>query len=195
MSNAEPTVPYGYCHCGCGELAPIATATDRKNGRVEGEPCRYLRGHNGRMPMPVPSPRECACGCGLQTPIAKRSNAEKSHVRGLRVPFCRGHRRGFQIADTYVVNEATGCWEWMAGRTNNGYGKIKRHGQTLLAHRVSYEEAFGPVPEGLELDHLCINRPCVNPAHLEAVTHAENMRRRQWIPSLGVFPAPRKVPT
>jgi hypothetical protein len=71
------------------------------------------------------------------------------------------------------------CWEWTAAKTN-GYGVIQagppRRGN-LLAHRVSYELCIGPIPEGLTIDHLCRNKGCVNPKHLEPVTMAENLRR------------------
>ena len=66
-----------------------------------------------------------------------------------------------------------GCWVWMAGIRPDGYGRWKGR----LAHVVSYERHKGPVPQGLELDHLCRVRCCVNPDHLEAVTHSENIRR------------------
>jgi hypothetical protein len=58
-----------------------------------------------------------------------------------------------------------------------GYGRVKAGGKNLLAHRVVYEALVGPVPDGLELDHLCAVRNCVNPGHLEPVTRAENNRR------------------
>lgn len=66
---------------------------------------------------------------------------------------------------------------WVGARSKCGYGQIGIDGRTHVAHKITYEMAFGPVPDGLELDHLCRVRACVRPDHLEAVTHAENCRR------------------
>jgi HNH endonuclease len=59
----------------------------------------------------------------------------------------------------------------------NGYGMITVGGVRWAAHRYSYTQLVGPIPEGLDLDHLCRNRPCCNPAHLEPVTRSENLKR------------------
>lgn len=69
------------------------------------------------------------------------------------------------------------CWIWTGAKSNAGYGTVRIDYQQMPAHRAAYELLVGPVPDGLELDHLCVNPPCVNPAHLDPVTHAENMRR------------------
>jgi hypothetical protein len=69
------------------------------------------------------------------------------------------------------------CWEWRGWRDRHGYGRIDVKRVSRLAHRIAYEILIGPIPDGLELDHLCRNTSCVNPAHLEPVTHRENMGR------------------
>lgn len=78
------------------------------------------------------------------------------------------------------VDGETGCWLWTGAKTTGGYGTINeggRKGRPLLAHRVAHELFRGPILDGLQIDHLCKVRHCVNPDHLEAVTCAENIRR------------------
>lgn len=80
------------------------------------------------------------------------------------------------------------CWEWTGGLHPNGYGAINYKGRTSTVHRVLYAWLVGPVPKkGLRpsrnLDHLCRNRRCANPLHLELVSHAENVRRGQSLPA------------
>lgn len=78
------------------------------------------------------------------------------------------------------VGHPLGCWMWTGGSHPLGYGVIRRGGReegTVGAHRAAYELLVGGCPDGFELDHLCCNPPCVNPDHLEPVTHAENARR------------------
>ena len=73
------------------------------------------------------------------------------------------------------------CWLWTGASFENGYGVFWFEGTNIRAHRFSYEEARGPIPEGLALDHLCRTRGCVNPAHLEAVSLRENILRGEGI--------------
>ena len=82
---------------------------------------------------------------------------------------------------------SSGCWEWTAGKAGHyPYGRMRfgpRH-EWHYAHRLSYEAFIGPIANGLTIDHLCRNRLCVNPAHLEAVTLRENILRGDSPPAL-----------
>ena len=78
------------------------------------------------------------------------------------------------------VQSNGGCWLWTASLNNGGYGQFFPRGapkRSVGAHRYAYEHIVGPIPEGLDLDHLCRVRRCCNPAHLEPVTRQENLRR------------------
>ncbi len=70
----------------------------------------------------------------------------------------------------------SGCWPWTAW-AKGGYGRFWTGAREVPAHRVAYELLVGPIPDGLEIDHLCRNHGCCNPLHLEPVTHAENTKR------------------
>lgn len=81
-----------------------------------------------------------------------------------------------RIKNKIIILE-NGCWEWNTSKQKDGYGTIGKNGKCYLAHRISYELFKGEIPKGLELDHVCRNRSCINPDHLEPVTHKLNMER------------------
>lgn len=76
-----------------------------------------------------------------------------------------------------ISKSEAGCWVWTGRTLPNGYGSICFANRRWYTHRVSYELHYGPIPNGLHLDHLCRNRACCNPAHLEAVSCKENVHR------------------
>jgi len=144
------------------------------------------------VPLPTPGincPRTCLhCGASLN---GRRSDAIycSKLCRQRRVSTARQERirrtpvnlslTGSELTRfvNHIKVDANGCWVWQAGRHSGGYGQFHQGGRALYAHRVAYTTYRGPIPEGLELDHLCRNPPCVNPAHLEPVTHQQNMAR------------------
>jgi hypothetical protein len=103
---------------------------------------------------------------------------------------------GDRIARNVAI-APSGCWEWQQCRTRKGYGQVtvSRAGvwKRLYAHRVSYEVFVGPIPDGLQIDHLCRNRACVNPKHLEPVTSWQN-NHRSPLSRASINAAKRKCP-
>lgn len=79
------------------------------------------------------------------------------------------------LADKIAIDEH-GCWNWTGGLQKDGYGICKRFGQSL-AHRAVYFMMTGTISNELEIDHLCRNRKCVNPLHMQQVTHQQNISR------------------
>ena len=84
------------------------------------------------------------------------------------------------------VDPETGCRVWTGWLTKNGYAQIWIGGRKQMLHRVAYEEFVGPIPDGLDIDHLCKNRACCEPTHLEPVTRSVNVQRgwdrgREWV--------------
>jgi hypothetical protein len=123
----------------------------------------------------------CQCGCGLPTTINEKHNKRYGWVKGEHKRFRKGHWPRFRgptpWTDTLWHDEdrgfSTPCRIWDGAKNALGYGYF-RDG---LAYGYAWELVNGPVPNGLELDHLCRQSECINTDHLEAVTHQENLRR------------------
>jgi hypothetical protein len=84
------------------------------------------------------------------------------------------------------VTMTPSCWLWTGTKDHDGYGQFSIFHQQYRAHRVAYEIAYGPMPLGLVIDHLCRNRGCVNPCHLELVTPLENVLRSEGITAVNL---------
>lgn len=177
--------PEKLCECGCGEPAPIASKTDSSTNRVEGQPMRFVTGHNTRVRQPRPPRLQgegcnpgglCECGCGEKTPLARYSCTRDGYIKGTPVRFVPGHQTRLprHTGPEYVVDD-NGCWIWQLHRDPRGYGRMLRDGEPL-AHRWYYARAMGPIPPGHHLHHLCETPACVNPTHLQPLTPSDHRR-------------------
>lgn len=79
-----------------------------------------------------------------------------------------------KVLDGLLREPITECWEWTGSRTKAGYGKVSWKGRLVYVHRLVYELLEGPIPEGLQIDHICRNRACANPDHLRLVEFGVN---------------------
>ena len=125
----------------------------------------------------------CKCGCGQQTTVSRWNDKRWGRVKGQPCDYVNGHANKLPYA--FVLEDRgykTPCWIWIRHIQKGGYGLLSSWcknplGGSRYAHRYFYALIVGPVPYGMDLDHLCRVRCCVNPNHLEPVTPSENCRR------------------
>jgi len=129
-------------------------------------------------------PGRCLRGCSRLPGSSVRSN----HMLDL---FAQ-NRQGNSIADQ--IDASGDCWEWTGAVSASGYGNKWFDGTWQGVHVLVWESLVGPIPDGMEIDHLCLNTVCCNPDHLEPVTHVENVRRRTWFPESNKTRCPQGHP-
>ena len=116
---------------------------------------------------------------GCTKPVKSIGYCSAHYRKHLRWGDPLGVRRARTFAESFELYVVKGeeCWEWKGPKYSNGYTRISSGRNQMLGHRWAYEYFREQIPKGLVIDHLCRNRGCVNPSHMEAVTNEENLRR------------------
>jgi len=124
----------------------------------------------------------CHCGCGQKTRLAPETHADRGWIKGEPIRYILNHHRVTSWATLPDVfwsrvdkRGPDECWPWTGCRGNFGYGVIGVEGERLYSHRVTYILAYGEIPDGLLVRHLCNNPACCNPTHLALGTDQDNM--------------------
>jgi hypothetical protein len=176
MSLAYPTRIEKTCKS-CGREFLVPPSLERR--KFCSPACRF-KGQELTDELPHPNPSGlCQCGCGQPAPIADQSERQRGWVKGKPKRYIAGHqartKQTVAMPRRFQVDASTGCWNWTGRRNSEGYGLYLVANVRVYAHRASYEAAHGSIPNGHEIHHVCANKRCVNPAHLQAVTRKEHV--------------------
>ena len=137
-----------------------------------------------KQPKPLEQRKRCAIE-GCDELLAGRGWCQKHYMRWVRTGDPNTVRPAHRNYSTPVAGrlhmfeqgDPGECWLWRGATNKNGYGIVGSKGSVVLAHRAVYQELVGPIEAGMTLDHLCANKLCVNPSHLEPCSRRENMFR------------------
>lgn len=127
----------------------------------------------------------CHCGCGAKTRVPTATDRFRGILKGIPIRFIHGHNRGLSRTDFEALalsrvdrsmgqGPAGDCHEFAGVRNDAGYGLARHRGHNYRVHRIAYEAANGPIPDGFHVCHSCDNPPCCNPAHLWLGTDLDN---------------------
>jgi hypothetical protein len=137
-------------------------------------PCRYCKAGPDQ-------PCRHAAGWRVNKPHGSRRNRPRGWHPDMPPVESGPSIRAFPANMNCRILFTDTCWHWRGAVTSSGYGSVGHEGRLWSTHRLAYELLIGPIPDGLHIDHLCLNKLCCNPWHLEPVTQQENRRRQHAV--------------